>query len=539
MAASAAHIAHPPGKQQVSSESCTWLREHWHTTLGQVKLQLDQFFLAGVNHIFYQGTCYSPHDAPWPGWYFYASTKFDWRNSIWRDIPHLNTWVARCQSVLQSGTPENDLLLYWPVHDLWSEPEFMQRRFGVHRPLWMSGARVGQVAQQLMDKGYTLDFISDKLLEKITFDDGRLRAPGGSYRAIVVPACKFMPPETLRLLADLAEQGALVLFEGALPEDVPGLAHLDERPAAFAVERTRVEQAAQVVANLPAALEKAGVPRESMVDVGLQFIRRRLDDGHYYFIVNHTAHAWEGWLPLAVQFESASLHDPMTGESGLLDIAEIDGFRRVYLQLEPGASIIVRTYNRIVDGDRWTYLAPAGSVIPLDGSWTLEFIEGGPSLPDACVLNTLTSWTETPDAAANAFAGTGRYSCHFDLPEDVVADDWLLDLGDVRESARVRLNGQEAGTLAALPFEMRVGRLVKPGENTLQIEVTNLSANRIRELDQKSDDWRIMRDADLVTVDYKPFEASQWPIVDSGLLGPVRLVPMKKLDPSTGLEKDQ
>ncbi len=79
--ASAAHIAHAPGKQLVSSETCTWLREHWHTALGHAKLQIDELFLCGVNHIFYHGSCYSPREAPWPGWFFYASTKFDCNRS--------------------------------------------------------------------------------------------------------------------------------------------------------------------------------------------------------------------------------------------------------------------------------------------------------------------------------------------------------------------------------------------------------------------------------------------------------------------------
>ena len=40
--------------------------------------------------------------------------------------------------------------------------------------------------------------------------------------------------------------------------------------------------------------------------------------------------------------------------------------------------------------------------------------------------------------------GSGVYSLDIELPA-LQADDWVLDLGDVRESARVRINGQEAG----------------------------------------------------------------------------------------------
>ena len=83
---------------------------------------MDDLFLSGVNHVFYHGTCYSPDEAGWPGWLFYASTQMNPRNSIWHDVPALNDYVARCQSILQSGKSDNDVLLYWPIYDFWSNP---------------------------------------------------------------------------------------------------------------------------------------------------------------------------------------------------------------------------------------------------------------------------------------------------------------------------------------------------------------------------------------------------------------------------------
>jgi len=102
----------------------------------------------------------------------------------------------------------------------------------------------------------------------------------------------------------------------------------------------------------------------------------------------------------------------------------------------------------------------------------------------------------------------------------------MLDLGDVRESARVRLNGHEIGTFWSLPMRKPVGSFLLPGENLLEIEVTNLAANRIRYLDRSGVDWKIMRDINFVDINYEPFDASKWPIQPSGLLGPVRLIPM-------------
>ena len=63
------------GKPLASSETLTWLRENFREAPAAAKPQLDRLFAAGINHIFYHGTVYSPADAEWPGWFFYASTQ--------------------------------------------------------------------------------------------------------------------------------------------------------------------------------------------------------------------------------------------------------------------------------------------------------------------------------------------------------------------------------------------------------------------------------------------------------------------------------
>jgi len=66
-----------------------------------------------------------------------------------------------------------------------------------------------------------------------------------------------------------------------------------------------------------------------------------------------------------------------------------------------------------------------------------------------------------------------------------------------------------------------------PGVNTLEVEVTNLAANRIADLDRRKVDWKRFHEINFVNINYKPFDASGWPTFDSGLLGPVRLIPGK------------
>ena len=59
--------------------------------------------------------------------------------------------------------------------------------------------------------------------------------------------------------------------------------------------------------------------------------------------------------------------------------------------------------------------------------------------------------------------------------------------------------------------------------NQLEIEVTSVSANRIRDLDRHGIKWKNFYDINFVDINYKPFDASDWPLTDCGLLGPVTL----------------
>ena len=88
------------------------------------------------------------------------------------------------------------------------------------------------------------------------------------------------------------------------------------------------------------------------------------------------------------------------------------------------------------------------------------------------------------------------------------------------------MNGKPAGVVVAQPFRLDITRFLSTGANTLEIEVTNLSANRIRDLDRRKVVWRKFHEINMVDHHYKKLDATDWPDEPSGLLGPVRLLPM-------------
>ncbi len=506
-ASSAAHVA---GRQLVSSETGTWIGEHFQVTLTTLKRLCDNLFVSGINHHVYHGTAYSPERAAWPGWLFYASSQLNPQNSIWRDFSTLNRYVARCQSVLQDGRSDNELLVYFPLHDiLQDENHRIAGKLHIEGD-WLCKLPAMNTLRALWKHGYGFDYVSDRQIEALAAQGDRLRAPGGSYKAILIPPCEYITADTLERLVDLSRRGASVIFLSPAPQDVPGFAGLEQNRRRFSHLMAGVKPAV----DYAEALEAAGIAREELTDLaGLLYIRRSHADGHCYFLLNEGDDVIDAWTPLAVSFESAVLMDPMTGCIGSAPIRE----GRVRIQLEPGASLILKT--GVTSADAWPLRKPIGEAHAVEGTWQVRFLEGGPELPVPYETEVPDSWSDR-GGAYEAFAGTAEYAVTFDAPE---ADgSWLLDLGNVHSSARVLLNGEEIECLIGPTFKVVLGKL-EPKDNHLQVQVTSLAANRIRDLDRRGVAWRIFEDINFVNENYKTFDASGWPIAPCGLLGPVRL----------------
>ena len=532
--------ARDKGSALASSESFTWLTEHFNAPLSLVKQAADYLFLTGVNHIFFHGIPYSPVEAPWPGWQFYAAVNFGPYGGLWHDLPSFNAYVTRCQSVLQTGASANDVLVYYNIFDVWDKPGELANGLIIQNPFPTS---LKDTALTLLHRGYGFDYVSDHFLAQTKFESGRLMLGGNPARVILVPPCRLMPAASLVKLIDLARDGANIIFLGNLPGDVPGFADLEQQRAKFKtlmaeikLEKNKAKLGSGAIwlgPDVDSLLAQTGVNREPMVDNGVWFVRRTSDEGLNYFLANRGGKPVDQWVTLGVQAQSAVLLDPRfehrAGAAALRRTA--DGATQIYLQLLPGESRIMRTFATTkVANLPWSDFAPSGHPQDISGTWEVTFLEGGPALPSAYTATNLASWTSRDDPEARRFCGTARYVLTFDRPEQP-ADDWILNLGRVCESARVKLNGHDVGALWCEPYQVAVGPYLQPGRNTLEVEVTNLAANRIRDLDIRKVKWIYFYDANLASRrgGRGGLDASDWPLRDSGLLGAVNLQPVKKI----------
>lgn len=520
---SAAHIS---GKSLVSSETFTWLREHFKTALSQCKPEAEDLMLNGINHIFLHGSTYSPERAVWPGWKFYASVNFNANNNIWEDAPSLFSYISNCQSLLQQGKPDNEILLYWPVFDTWDQYHkgslFFQ--FKIHSlPEWLHGTSFYETTKSLMKKGYGVDFISDSFIADAKVVDRKIVLPGGIFKSLIIPACKKMPLSTLQNIINLQKAGAKVIFEG-LPESVPGFNDYKKQEEELKSILAANKESVQPVSDVFKILENAQIYPETLVNTGLKYIRRTVDGEKIYYLVNHTPKTIDGFIPLEIGNKEVVILDPLNREFGNAIVQKTAKNTLVKIKIEPGQSYFLKTENT-ASQKKWSYYEPTADAIALKGNWKINFDKGGPKLPSGATISNLESWTKLgPDA--EAFSGSATYTLEFNNPNSKT-ESWNLNLGDVRESAKVWLNHEFIGTAWSVPYKLNIGKL-KPGKNTLKIQVTNLSANRIRDKELKGEEWKIFYEINMVDKDYKKFDATKWTPMPSGLLGPVTITPLKQ-----------
>jgi hypothetical protein len=183
----------------------------------------------------------------------------------------------------------------------------------------------------------------------------------------------------------------------------------------------------------------------------------------------------------------------------------------------------------------------------LRGPWEVTFDTawGGPG---KVTFRNLTDWTLSDQSGVKYYSGTATYRTMFDLPggsggrpkgTDAGPGLWL-DLGLVRNIARVRLNGNDLGVVWCSPWRVEVGDAVAPRGNHLEIEVAKLWPNRL--IGDEQQDCEYGKDGNLLRwpewllkgaprPSVRRYTFTSWqhftkdtPLLQSGLIGPVRLL---------------
>jgi hypothetical protein len=317
-----------------------------------MKAQGDYMFCQGINRFSFHSFAHDPYGVP-PGLGLGTyGGRFDPRNTWWAQGQPWRDYLTRCQHLLQQGQPVADLLYY----------------AGEDAPQW---CRTRDELQPKPPEGLDFDFCNREILGRLQVQDGTLLVPGGTrYRLLVLPPVTHMRPATLRTIAALVADGAVVI--GPKPERVPGLegGAEAERELRTLADRVWGNCDGKAVTTHPHGRGRVywGRPLEEICHelkltpdflfeasataplgktlypgAGTEYIHRRLGETDVYFVSNQHSQAKTVRASFRVKDRLPELWHPDSGRTEVAPEFEAgaDGRMRVTLRLDPAGAVFV------------------------------------------------------------------------------------------------------------------------------------------------------------------------------------------------------
>ncbi len=525
-AASAANIY---GRPLALAEGETSVGPQWSESLAtDLKPTFDMAATEGLNRLVWHEFTSSPALEGLPGQEYFAGTHLNPNVTWWQQSPAFLRYLNRVQFLLQQGTPVDDLLYF----------------YGDNVPAF---ARLKASDPAKVLPGFDYDVTDeDALLHhlKITGNGQLESASGVRWRALMLPVQRRLSFPALQFVDRYLRSGGVVI--GPPPTGPSGLVSPETQSAwhqlAEAIWTTNCEEGThksygngQVFCTTSARQALLAMKLQPDVDLSppqssesaarldsdFDYVHRKSANRDIYFLRNGSEHKSTHQVTFRAQNTHVELWDAVTGT-----ITEIpskktaDGRTQLEVTLPPFGSISV-VFSP--DGSR-DALPPPGSarVVPLESAkWEVKFQSGRGAPAEPLTVSELNSWTDWPQSGVRYFSGTATYRATVSAPAFRQGDEVLLRFKDVREIARLRVNGHDAGTLWAKPLEIRVDPWLHAGPNALEIEVTNLWPNRIIGELQPGTHDRFIR------TNIGTYRRNS-PLLPSGLIGPVSWVLLER-----------
>jgi hypothetical protein len=540
-AASASHLL---GRPVTSSETFTWLHSPvFRATPLDMKAEADLHFLCGINQIICHGWPYTAEGASYPGWSFYAAAVFDEKNPWWIVMPDVTKYLQRMSYILRQGTPANDVALYMPNSDAWTD---LGRNFSMTTTL---AGKVGSSVKPITDAGYNLDFFDDQLLALRGEVSGNTLAFGDvHYRAVVLPGVNRIPVATMQTLEKFAKAGGIVIATRRLPDLAPGYLATDADTQTVRDIAQRLFKDANAAgvfiedeAQLGAVLAKKLSPDVAMTpaapDIGI--VHRHTDDGEIYFVANTSNQPRNVQAAFRVEGMNPEIWNAMDGSVKPATVADKSASTTtVNLNLVPYESTIVAFTKRTLPAPKlFTWTGEVPQPVDLNSGWTVSFGKVAP-----IAMDTLASWTTLTNEIN--FSGVATYEKTVNVEPGMLNDALSVsfDFGQpkpsqeraggqgyhanldapVREAAIVYVNDERVGSVWCPPYAIDVTGKLKAGENKIRVEVANLAVNYMASIKLPNYDYAGVTEK--YGNRFQPQNLNLIQPLPSGLLGPVRLV---------------
>jgi len=584
--------SHIYGKKIVDMEAFTSFR-HWQDGPFELKGLADRAMCGGTNLFTFHTSPHTPPQAGKPGWAYHAGTHMGTNRVWWPMAKPFMDYLARCSYLLQQGLFVADVCYYYgDKAPNFVKPKHVDPSLGSGYDYDVTNSEVILTRMSVKDGKIVLpDGISYELLVLPDEKNMPLKVLQKletmvQQGALIVGA----KPTGVDGLADYKIRSEQVR---RLADKIWGSCDGDS-----VTENSYGKGKIIQGRSLKQILRDKGIGPDFVFigkdkETDLDYIHRRTDKEDIYFVTNKRMRADWADCVFRVSGKVPELWAPDTGRIRSCVVYDfVQGGTRVRLRFEPKGSVFV-VFRKKADKSNITAVKTDGQsvfpivpgtehqgdcvkvsltdkgaieavvlregeyvferaggrkivkqigavplVVEIVGPWEVRFPHGWGG-PQSKVFERLISWTEDSDDGVKYFSGIATYYKQFTIAESLVGDDrqLVLDLGSVRVTADVYLNGRHLGILWKQPFAVDITDAVKPGSNHLVVEVANTWSNRLAGDARNPDSTQYCRtniskavnDRFLPLVPWKKAE-----LLESGLMGPVRLLSAKKIELRSG-----
>jgi hypothetical protein len=397
--------------------------------------------------------------------------------------PMLAWYANRAGYLMAIGRPAAQVGLYHPGNSIWMGDQESDR----------STTKLGW---QLLEHQVDWDYFDEQSLDSVaSIENGGFKNLSGQvYRAIVVPSTTVITRTGLERFRAFTQAGGKVIFVGKTPGLVVDKTFLNMKDKPDLSFATLIEESGDITPRVLAALPKPDVKLDAAFP-RLTYTHKTWQDADFYFFFNESTKVESRMATIAGRGQ-AQAWDLATGEIHPMSGASVEGDSvRLPLVLGPYETkvVVLGPLPGEVPGGVAApepSFAAGNTLAELGGDWTLEL--------NGKQLNTpLKSWE---DLGALSFAGPATYRKQFTAPGTPKGQRVYLEIGDVHDYARVKVNGKEFAAHAWQPYRWDITSALKSGANDVEIQVNATPPGR-------------------------GFPGRGTPaLAVSGLLGPVRLV---------------
>lgn len=494
--------AHIYGKNIIQAEGFTEVRGTWDEDFALLKPLLDRNYCTGINVLVFHVNTHNPWTDRRPGMTLDGiGTFFQRDNTWWKEMPAFTGYISRCQALLQYGKPVVDIAVYTgdetprrsilPERLITSLPGLYsdqvkereaKRLANAGQPLEVSPVGVTHTANMTKAehwvnplRGYRYDSFNHDVLGKSQVKGGRLVTPGGmEYSALVIPQARKMNPGRIvncwNTIDSIEKWGVPVIRE---PWEKADLASL-------------------------------GIKKDAVLPEGIDFTHRTAEGADIYFMSNQTGKQMTFKPVFRAERAYRYLADAVTGK--VYNAGES-------VTLPAGGSLFYILSDDAVPAKLTAMPTQSTTLTTLDkNKWNISFEETGKKI----TASQLIDWSKSTEKEVKYYSGHATYKTTFRLGRKPKNGTVMLNLGTVANAATVYVNGQKCGTAWTAPYAVDITKVVKRGNNTLEITVVNTWANALQGNDLGTPPY------EGIWTNGKYRRASK-ELLPAGLLGPVTI----------------